>query len=187
MIAYTTSNTKEDLLGILALQKVNTPEALTNEQIKSQGFVTVRHSYDELKQLNDIEKHIIAKDERRVVAYLLAMTDQSKFDFPILIPMFEVFNSLSFAGKTISAYNYLVVGQVCVEAQYRGQGILDGCYAAYKHRFQGRYDFAITEIASTNVRSLNAHRRIGFKEIHRYTSPDKTEWSIVLWDWKKSN
>ena len=50
--------------------------------------------------------------------------------------------------------------------------------------YSNKYDFAITEIAATNLRSLKAHRRIGFKEINTYLSPDKTEWVVVLWDWK---
>ena len=186
MIHFTTSNTKDDLSGILSLQKANLSIALTKEEIKSQGFVTVMHSYDELKKLNDIEKHILAKDGDKIVAYLLAMTKQSKNEIPVLIPMFEIFDIIFFKGKLISLYNYIVVGQVCVDKQYRAQGIIDNCYAFYKDHFKSKYDFAITEIASTNMRSINAHKRIGFKEIHRYVS-NNTEWSIVLWDWKTNS
>jgi len=50
--------------------------------------------------------------------------------------------------------------------------------------FVDKFDFAITEIDNRNQRSLNAHKRIGFREIHRYNSADKTEWVIVVWDWK---
>lgn len=184
MIQYTSSNTESDLSGILELQKTNLPDVLTPDEIKSQGFVTVVHSYNDLKKLNDIEKHIIAKDDDNVIAYLLAMTQQSKFDIPILIPMFKMFDEVIYEGKPVSDYNYLVVGQVCVAKEYRGQGVLDKCYDTYKNYFTNKYDFAITEIDGKNLRSINAHKRIGFKEIHRYTT-DKTEWSIVVWDWRK--
>lgn len=187
MLNYTTSNTKDDLTGILDLQKANLPNALSKEEIRNQGFVTVNHSYEELKNLNDIEKHIIAKDGDKIIAYLLAMTERSKSEIPILIPMFEIFGQVFFAGTRISDYNYIVVGQACVDKQYRGQGILDNCYSAYKNHFIGKYDFAITEIASTNTRSLSAHKRIGFNEIHRYVAADKTEWCVVLWDWKNGS
>lgn len=186
MIVYTTANTEEELFGILSLQKANRAEVLTEDQIASQGFITVTHRYDELKRLNDIEKHVIAKDGQEVIAYVLAMTAQSKYDLPILVPMFELFDSLSYAGKIISTYNYMVVGQVCVDKRYRGKGMLDSCYDEYKKLYAASYDFAITEIVSTNQRSLNAHKRIGFQEINRYTAPDKTEWCIVLWDWRNS-
>jgi L-amino acid N-acyltransferase YncA len=184
MITYTTANSKNDLEGILDLQKQNLAARLTKDEIQSQGFVTVDHSYDQLKKLNDHEKHVIAKDDKKVIGYLLAMTKRARFDIPVLIPMFELFDTVSLNAKKISEYNYLVVGQVCVDKAWRGKGILDQCYAAYRQHYSNKYDFAITEIAATNLRSLKAHRRIGFKEINMYRSPDKTEWVVVLWDWK---
>jgi predicted GNAT superfamily acetyltransferase len=184
MIIYTTSETKYDLEGILTLQKINLARGLTKDEIESQGFVTVDHSFEQLVKLNGHEKHIIGKENEKVIAYLLAMTKQSRFDIPILTPMFELFDNISYKDKKISDYNYLVVGQVCVDRAWRGRGILDHCYAAYRQHYSTRYDFAITEIASTNLRSLKAHKRIGFEEIKTYSSPDKTEWIVVLWDWK---
>ena len=183
MIIYTTANSKNDLEGILNLQKRNLPSSLTNDEIQSQGFVTVDHSYEQLETLNNYEKHVIAQDNDKVVGYLLAMTKRSRLDIPVLIPMFELFEGVSYNRKKISEYNYLVVGQVCIDKAYRGQGILDHCYAAYREHYGTKYDFAITEIASTNLRSLKAHKRIGFKEVNTYVSPDKTEWIVVLWDW----
>lgn len=180
---YTTSDSESDLRGILELQRRNLAINLPAEEVSSQGFVTVVHSYEDLKGLNDIEQHIIAKDGDQIAGYLLAMTAQSKTDIPILIPMFELFDRIVFQGKTIADFNYLVVGQVCVDKNYRGQGILDQCYAAYKNHFKGKYDFAITEIATRNARSINAHKRVGFSEIHRYRDPAGEEWSVVVWAW----
>lgn len=183
MLQYTSATTKDDLKGILALQKQNLATALPDEEKQSQGFVTVVHSLDDLERLNNIEKHVIAKEGESVMAYLLAMTEASKEDIPVLRPMFAVFEELSFAGKPLSHFRYIVVGQVCVDKRYRGKGVLDNCYAFYKTTFQPAYDFAITEIDVTNLRSLAAHKRIGFQELHRYTAPDGKEWAIVLWDW----
>jgi GNAT superfamily N-acetyltransferase len=168
----------------LELQKINLTSALTPVEIESQGFVTVTHTLEELKKLNDIERSIIAKDSSKIIAYILAMTDRSKFDLPVLIPMFKIFDEVFYGAKRLSDYNYLVVGQTCIDKNYRGQGLLDKCYCEYRDRYINKYDFALSEIASTNLRSINAHKRIGFQEIHRYTDPGQTEWSIVLWDWK---
>jgi L-amino acid N-acyltransferase YncA len=184
MIIYTTSNATTDLEGILSLQKANLAQSLTPGEILSQGFLTVDHSLALLKKLNDYEKHVIAKDHDKVIGYVLAMTKQSKFDIPILFPMFNVFDAILYKGKKISGYNYIIIGQVCIEKKYRGQGIFDNCYAAYKAYYFDKYDFAITEIAKTNLRSLNAHKRIGFIEIHSYVGPDQTEWIVVIWNWK---
>ena len=183
MISYSTSHTKEELEGILQLQYANLAQGLSANEIQSQGFVTVHHSYDVLKKMNDLEKHVIAKDDDTVVGYALAMTKQSRFDVPVLIPMFDVFDQVNFNGKVISDVNYLVVGQVCVSKDYRGQGLFDDMYAAYKKFYSNKYDLAITEIASTNTRSLNAHKRVGFREIYSYSDPANTKWIVVVWDW----
>ncbi|OQP59506.1 acetyltransferase [Niastella vici] len=183
MITYTTSKNDKDLQQILQLQKQNLAAGLTAEQIASQGFVTVMHSFEDLKKMNDIEAHVIAKDDDRVIAYLLAMTNQSRFDIPVLVAMFEMFEKISYQHKKIADYRYIVVGQVCVAEGYRGKGVFDTCYAAYSHNFKNKYEFAITEIATRNQRSIRAHKRVGFETIHEYTAPDGEEWSIVLWKW----
>jgi GNAT superfamily N-acetyltransferase len=183
MITYTTSKTTEDLRAVIALQKNNLQANLTKKEVAREGFVTVMHSLEDLTKMNDIEQSIIAKDDGKIIAYLLAMTSKSKADIKVLIPMFENFEEIKFRGKPLSGYNYIVVGQVCVAKGYRGQGILDHCYAEYKKKFEKKYDFAITEIATKNLRSINAHRRIGFSEIHRFLSPENEQWSIVIWEW----
>ena len=147
MIVYTTAKTNEEILQILELQKSNLPQNLTDEQIATQGFVTVNHSFDTLKKMNTTEQSIIAKDNDRVIGYLLAMTAESKNDIPVLIPMFDAFDNVVYNNKKISEYKYIVVGQVCIAEGWRGQGILDNCYAAYKKHFRDKYDFAITEIS----------------------------------------
>ena len=185
MIEFTTAKTVRDIEQILELQQNNLPQNLTKEEIASQGFVTVHHSFGILQKMNSIEQSIIAKENGTVVSYLLAMTKESMNDVPVLIPMFRVFDNVTFKNKKIAAYNYIVVGQVCVAAGYRGKGILDNCYLAYKNHFKKEYDFAITEIHNTNLRSLKAHARIGFENIHSYTDPKGDQWEVVIWDWKK--
>jgi len=180
---FTTSKTDQDLLQILALQKKNLAQSLSREEINEQGFVTVHHSFEGLKKMNSYEQSVIAKENDIVVAYLLAMTQQSKHDIPILKPMFEVFDHVNYCGKKISEFHYLVVGQVCVAKDFRGKGVLDECYREYKKRFDKKYEFAITEIAQNNVRSMKAHERIGFKTVHEYLESNGTHWNIVVWDW----
>jgi predicted GNAT superfamily acetyltransferase len=185
MIVYTTSQNDNDLAGILNLQRNNLAGNLQQEEVQSQGFVTVMHRMEDLQKMNAIEQHIIAKDKDTVVAYLLAMTEDSKHDIPILVPMFEIFETIQYKNKTLSEYNYMVVGQVCVDKKYRGQGVLDRCYDLYIKTFRRRYDFAVTEIAISNKRSLNAHKRIGFETIHEYVAPNGEKWAIVVLEWPK--
>lgn len=182
---YQSANSAEDLQDILRLQKSNLARNLEAAEIESQGFVTVDHSYEQLKRLNDIEQHVIAKDGGKLVGYILAMTARSCKDIPVLVPMFEQFDSIGYKGKKIADFRYMVVGQVCVDKAYRGQDVFDNSYNKYREHFSPDYDFAITEIALSNQRSLHAHFRVGFRELHRYTGPDQTAWIIVIWEWKE--
>ncbi|MCG9970924.1 GNAT family N-acetyltransferase [Christiangramia crocea] len=183
MINYRTGESEADLRGILDLQKQNLRQNLSLEEITTQGFVTVQHSFEQLYNLNQTEKHVIAEYNGQVIAYLLAMTIISEHEVPVLRPMFERFKELIINNRGITSYNYLVVGQVCVAKEYRGKGVLFSCYKAYKDFYSANYDFAITEISSLNSRSLNAHKKIGFKEIDRYKDSSGIEWIVIVWDW----
>jgi ribosomal protein S18 acetylase RimI-like enzyme len=185
MICFTTIKFDEEIYEVIALQKINLPQSLSQEQMDSQGFVTVVHSFTTLKKMNDTEASIIAKDDDKVIGYLLAMTNASRNDIPILIPMFGAFDDVVYHGKKIAAFHYIVVGQVCVAEGYRGIGILDNCYDTYKEHFKNKYDFAITEINKNNKRSIRAHARIGFELVHSYKDATGNEWDIVIWDWMK--
>ncbi|HVF98152.1 MAG TPA: hypothetical protein VM871_12555 [Flavisolibacter sp.] len=183
MLSYTTAQTHHDLEGILFLQRANLASNLPAEEMASQGFVTVVHTLADLRKLNQTERHIIAKDGEKVIAYLLAMTAAAKEDIPVLKPMFELFDKITLHALPVSTYPYIVVGQVCVDKAFRGQGVLDNCYHCYREAFKPKYKFAITEIATRNTRSTQAHRRIGFTECNRYVAPNAEEWSIVVWEW----
>ncbi|MBO9672667.1 MAG: GNAT family N-acetyltransferase [Sphingobacteriaceae bacterium] len=187
MITITTSSTIKELEGILELQKQNLKQDLTPEQINTQGFVTVSHSLGDLEKMHQYEPNIIAKDGDIVAAYVLGMTGQSKNDIPRLVEMYESFDHILYQGKPVSDHRYIVVGQVCVGYAYRGKGLFDQCYNAYKDYFKGKYDFAITEIASSNLRSMNAHKRVGFEVIYTYTDNSGVEWNVVVWDWRELN
>jgi predicted GNAT superfamily acetyltransferase len=184
MITFTTAVTDKDFAEIIALQKENLAENLSASEIQEQGFVTVVHSMEALKKMNGYEQHLVMKDDSKVAGYLLAMTKYSRADIPVLVPMFEIFEKISYGDKLLADYNFIVVGQVCIHKDYRGKGLLNKSYAAYKNLYQKKYDFAITEIAISNQRSLNAHKKAGFTEVHQFTDINKIAWSIVLWDWR---
>ncbi|SEG36588.1 GNAT family N-acetyltransferase [Algoriphagus boritolerans] len=182
-IHFKWTETEAELRGILDLQKVNLLSEISEEEKAEQGFVTVRHSLDQLKLMHSLEPHVITKDGEKVIGYILAMTKESRDLVPVLIPMFEQFDRLNFGEKLLSDYDYLVIGQICIDKSYRGQGIFDKMYELYRSTFASRYDFAVTEIALSNFRSLKAHQRVGFKVIHEFDDTTQN-WAIVLLDWR---
>jgi hypothetical protein len=185
MITYQPVSNDTELRQILALQQQNLAVNLTAEQIQTQGFVTLVHSLPLLQKMHLHAPSIIAKDGETLAGYCLAMTKELKADIPLLIPMFDTIETLNFHDVSLKDIPYIVVGQVCVAAAYRGQGTLEGMYQAYKKQYSHLYSFAITEIAHRNKRSLQAHKKVGFQTLLAYLSPDDQQiWEIVLWDWR---
>lgn len=180
---FRTAQNSEDFKGIIALQQANLLQNLSLETIQKEGFVRVCHSLGDLTKLNEFEKQLIAIQDKEVIAYILAMPPASRTSIPMLLPMFEQFDQIDWKGQKISSYSYLAIGQVCVAKEFRSQGLFANAYAAYKELFSKKYDFAITEISKKNLRSLSAHKKIGFQTIHTFQD-EYEEWDIVLWDWK---
>jgi GNAT superfamily N-acetyltransferase len=173
-----------EIAGILSLQEANLGKNISLQEAREQGYVTVEHDFLLLKRMNEKAPSIIAISQDEVVGYTLAMTKDFRFQIPVLVPMFEMIDTLSFKGFSLKVEEYIVAGQVCVAKGFRGQRLLDRLYQFFQEQYAARFSFIVTEIASDNLRSLRAHRRVGFEPIHQYFSPDGMSWDIVIWDWK---
>jgi hypothetical protein len=180
---YGIAKTEIDLSQILSLQQKNLALHLSSEQIREQGFVSVIHDFPLLNLMNEACPHIIAKHEDEVVGYALVMLPSFRDKIPLLIPMFDLVDTLSFQGNPLRETPYFVMGQVCIAEAYRGLGLFDGLYQEMKVRMSAHYKLCVTEISSRNTRSLKAHSRVGFQTLREYTSPEGEDWCLVVWDW----
>ncbi len=182
MIHYTTANTTNDLQQILELQKSNLPISISTDERKAEGFVTVQHDIAILTAMNRPHPHIIAKDGDSVVGYTLVMLRSFDTHIPVLVPMFEQINGIAYKGEHLEAVNYFVMGQVCIQKNYRSKGIFKGLYNALKNQMSPHFKYVITEVSSRNPRSIRAHEKVGFQTILTYQT-QLEEWLILLWDW----
>ena len=178
MIKYLRTSSDEQLHQILEIQKRALKQNVSAEEQKTEGFITVPHTFEILKKMNDACPHIIALEESRVVGYALVMLESFRNEMDILVPMFET------ADKLLPNKNYLTMGQVCIDKPYRGKGIFKGLYAFYKSELAGQFDCLFTEVATKNTRSLNAHLAVGFEILDTQVT-DGTSWEMVNWDWNK--
>ncbi|MBP6181965.1 GNAT family N-acetyltransferase [Flavobacterium sp.] len=177
-IIYKRASTLDELEQIRTLQLQNGAQNITTEEKLQEGFVTVQHTVALLEQMNTACAHIIAKDNDMVIGFALVMLSSFRNEIEILIPMFERIDGLVPKDKT-----YVVMGQICVDKKYRKQGIFRGLYHFYREELQHEFDYLITEVATINLRSMQAHEAIGFKIIDTYEE-DGIVWNIILWDWK---
>lgn len=175
----TTAKTAEDLRGILSLQQANLSKSISEAELQDQGFVTVEHDFETLKKMNSPYPHVIAKDGDEVVGYALTMLREVKDFIPVLIPMFDKINEISFEENPLGESKYVVMGQVCIAKSHRGQGVFYKLYDFYKKQFASDFDFVITEVSERNTRSMRAHEKAGFETILRF-SDETDDWAIVL-------
>ena len=173
-----------DLTRILTLQKKNTKTAVPVAEVEQQGFITVEHSLAQLEKMQAHIPQIIAVEPDRLAGYALVMSRELKTSIPVLKPMFELLDTLHYNGKAVKDLSYYVMGQICVAKDYRGQGVFRQLYTAHKTILSKQYDYCITEISTSNLRSMQAHSAVGFKQLHRFTDA-QDEWNIVIWDWTK--
>ena len=182
MLAATITTSNDDLRQILELQQHNLIRNLTKDEMKAEGFVTISHSLEMLQQMHNMAPSIIIKDDDRIVAYALTMLRAFSTLVPVLEPMFEKFESLQWNEQPLNKLSYYVMGQICVDKAYRGQGLFDALYQKHKEVYSTQFDLLVTEIATRNHRSINAHKRVGFQTINTFRD-ETDEWNVVAWDW----
>lgn len=178
------AETEDELDQILKLQNANHKDNIPLENRENNGFVTAKHNLDQLKQMNASLKQIIAVDNDVVVGYALVMLKEHSRLLPVLEPMFDLFNQLTYKGKALSSYQYYVMGQICIAETHRGQGLFEKLYLTHKKLFSDTFELCLTEVSSKNVRSMRAHQKVGLEKIHSYED-DSTYWNIMLWDWRQ--
>jgi len=173
----------ESIRQILNLQNRNLKKHLSDAEKESQGFVTAEHTFEQLKKINDAEPSVVITDNGIVVAYAIAMLESAAKDMPVFDELFSTVASLTHKNRPMTRYKYIFVGQLCIDKNYRGQGLVEKLYAFYKDELKSKYDFAVTDISEYNPRSLKAHQKSGFEIIHSFfDSFTASNWNIVVMD-----
>jgi len=116
-----------ELEQILELQRSNLAHTLREDDIASQGFVTVEHSLEVLRRMHAIRPSIVAKDGEQLAGYALVMPVECRSFIPILEPMFDRLDSLG-----IGRQRFYVMGQICVGKPWRSRGVFDLMYFAHR-------------------------------------------------------
>jgi len=170
---------REELEQLLQLQAANLRDHVSPEQAAREGFVTVAHTLDVLERMHALAPSVIAKDGERLAGYALVMPVETRTFVPILEPMFQLLEKLSWRGRPLRDSPYYVMGQVCVAEEYRGQGVFDALYREHRASYGARFDCTVTEVATRNTRSMRAHTRVGFERIETYRDATD-EWAVIV-------
>ena len=182
-IQFDIARTEEDLHQILSLQKLNLKNEISDETKKEQGFLTVNHKIEELALMQQSTPQIVARANGQIVAFALAMLPDLGKLISDLQPMFTILEGLSWRSQKLTDYNYYIMGQICVDVNFRGQGVFDQLYQKHKEIYSSEYDLCITEISTSNTRSQRAHERVGFQTIHTHLD-HVDDWNVVAWEFQ---
>ncbi|MGK0364219.1 MAG: ribosomal protein S18 acetylase RimI-like enzyme [Saprospiraceae bacterium] len=185
-IIFTVAKNDEDLKQILALQKLNYKAYISPEEAESQGFVSIEHDFPLLKDMNADYQHIIAKSDDKVIGFALVMLRKFGDEIDVLLPMFERINVLDWKEVSMADSSYFIMGQVCVAKGFRGLGVFSGLYTEMKERMKGDFDYLVTEVASRNIPSMRAHKKVGFELMLNYTIEGDEEWNIIILELKNT-
>ena len=172
-IRYFRAKTDKELHQILGLQQKNLFASISDEERKQEGFVTVIHTFDLLKTMNEACPHIIAKDNDKIIGYALCMHPLFSKAVAVLKSMFDEIKAVNPKPS-----NYIAMGQICIDKDYRKQGIFRNLYQTMSDSLKPEFDAIITEVDAKNIRSLNAHYAIGFKHLKSYTSGGQ-DWELI--------
>ncbi|QBA65663.1 GNAT family N-acetyltransferase [Muriicola soli] len=172
-VNYGVAFSDKDLQDILELQEQNLPANLSEEAMRRDGFLTVKHNFELLKKMNDVCPHIVASNGDRVIGYALCMHPDFKSEIPVLFSMFKEIEAQS------GIDSFMVMGQICVDKEYRGKGVFRGLYLKMKEETSSYCDLIITEVDGRNTRSLKAHLAVGFRVIKKYQS-DGRDWYLIV-------
>ncbi|HDZ15152.1 hypothetical protein LCGC14_0776050 [marine sediment metagenome] len=176
MITLERATSEADLYQILELQQKNLLGNISSEEKKNEGFVTVSHTFEIVKAMNDICSHIVAKSEGKVIAYALCMHPKFADDIEILRPMFDEVEAIR-----PKIENYIAMGQICVDKGFRGQGVFRKLYLSMRDVVRTEFKCIITEVDTENTRSIRAHHTVGFKDLVTYRSGGQ-DWKIIVLD-----
>jgi ribosomal protein S18 acetylase RimI-like enzyme len=179
--------TEDDLSQIVALQAENLPHALSADERRAQGFVTLVHDIALLRAMNHPWPHIVAtaNGSGRIAAYALVMLPSFRERLPALEPMFERLDGLRRPGGVLHGKGYYIMGQVCVARAHRGRGLVERLYAEHRVRMSRDFDLMVTEVDRANTRSVRVHERAGCRVLDEYRSEEGRDWLVVAMDLRR--
>lgn len=173
----------EHIHEILNLQSLNHKTSLSSEEIVKEGFVTCKHDFSLLKRMNDPYPHILATLKNKVVGYCLVMSADHRDELEVLQSMFAMIEKQTIDGQAIESSDYITMGQVCIDKQHRKKGLFKQMYNHFRNQLSPHYKYCMTEVATSNVRSLQAHEAVGFTNLLSYKAEDGKDWELIVWDW----
>jgi hypothetical protein len=175
----------EDIEGVLALQELYLVSNLSEDEKKS-GFVTTPFSVDQLTFVINNEGLFIAKDDKKIIAYIFAESWDFFSQYPIFKYMISLFPNLKFQDFEINSISSFQYGPICIDKKYRGKGLINLLFELMRIHVMKKYPLSLTFINKTNAPSLKAHiEKLKWTIIADFQF-NNNNYFILAYDMKKS-
>lgn len=148
--------TEEDIPGIVALHKANLVVNLTEVE-KQGGFVTTALTVAQIQTVIHQHGLFIAKNEDAIIGFIFAADWEFFTQWPIFEYMIQLFPSLSFKNFEVTTTNSFQYGPICIDKNYRGQGIITELFEYMRIQMKEKYPLSLTFINKANIPSYKAH------------------------------
>ena len=165
---------------IADLSATNLKSAVDENTKIEQGFLTWEYNVELLSAMHEITPSVIVTYQGDVVGYALTATHAMADVHTEMKIMLNNLSTLTYQSKSINDYKYYMMGQICISKEHRGKGLFEQLYQHHKTVYGKQYDFLLTEVSTSNHRSLRAHEKVGFKTIHTYRD-HADEWDVIIW------
>ena len=175
------ASSESELIEIKNLQKINLKGNLSDSEKKTEGFLTAEYSLSFLKKINQDSPAIILKKDK-VVGYALAVSKKMGKQNKLLNHLINEFDSQIYNDNKLSDENYIVVGQLCLDKEYRGMGYVEKMYSLFRKTYIS-HSYCLTAVDLKNKRSSAIHKKCGFVRIGQLML-DKNPGEIIFWDLK---
>ena len=172
-----TQATVKDMEGVMALLKANHVSNMTEEE-KKNGFVTTNMTVEQMTRLIENEDGVtVAKDGEKVVAFALAASWDYWEEWPLFQYMIELLPQTEYNGEMLSVENSYQYGPVCVDKDYRGQGIFEQVFFASLANMEKRCPYMMTFVNKVNPRTYAAHtRKALMDEVTQFSYNNNNYW-----------
>ncbi|MCK5877785.1 MAG: hypothetical protein KAG43_09135 [Candidatus Marithrix sp.] len=151
------------------------------EEDKKDGFVTTPFTHKELANLINKEQGLfIAKQNGKVVAYVMAASWEFWSVWPMFAFMIQDLPNLNFLGQTLNTQNSYQYGPVCIDKSVRGTGILEKIFEFAREKMAKKYPILVTFVNKNNPRSYEAHtRKLGLEVIQEFEFNNNYYYELV--------
>lgn len=151
---------EKDLPLVVALQDVNLASNLSSEA-KRDGFLSGAFTEEQFAAMNEDVGVLVCYCEEHLAGFICV--GSIDFNRPFALPgaMIKALSTLLYQGKSVTSYQCVIAGPVCVASAHRGAGLFGLMYDELHQILPKEVELITTLVSRANPRSIRAHEKVG--------------------------